>query len=77
MPSIKPFRKIENSMICKTCNTEIFPVRWSEDIERIFEYQQKAFGPKSATFKLKKLTLILLVVVIVLVVILNIYLFNN
>lgn len=68
---------VKHSMVCKTCNTEIFPVRWTEDIERIFDYQQKAFVPKPATFKLKKLTWILLGVLIVLVIVLNIFLFNN
>ncbi len=70
-------KDVKHAMISKTCSTEIFPVRWTEEIERIFEYQQKAFIPKSTTFKLKKLTWILLVTAIVIVVILNIYLFNN
>ena len=39
---------------CKTCNTDIFPVMWTEDLERIFAYQQKAFAPKKASTKLKK-----------------------
>lgn len=70
-------KDFKHAMFCKTCNTEIFPVRWTEDIERIFEYQQKAFVAKSATFKLKKLTWVLLIAIIVLVVILNLFLFNN
>jgi len=39
---------------CKTCNTAIYPVMWTEDIERVFAYQQKAFEPKKASTKLKK-----------------------
>lgn len=69
--------EVKHLMVCNTCTTEIFPVRWTEDIERIYDYQQKAFVPKAATFKLKKLTWILMVVAVVLVVILNIFLFNN
>ncbi len=68
---------IKHTMICNTCNTEIFPVRWTDDLERVFEYQQRAFVPKSATFKLKKLSWILLVAIILLVIVLNVFLFNN
>lgn len=69
-------KEIKHSMTCHTCNTEIFPIRWSDDLERVFEYQERAFIPKSATFKLKKMTWILITVVIVIVILLNIYLFN-
>lgn len=44
----------KQSIHCKTCNTDIFPVMWTEDIERVFAYQQKAFSPKKASTKLKK-----------------------
>ena len=39
---------------CKTCNTIIYPVMWTEDIERVFNYQQKAFTAKKPSTKLKK-----------------------
>ncbi|MDO6595529.1 hypothetical protein Q4512_01310 [Oceanihabitans sp. 2_MG-2023] len=52
------YRSITNettqAIYCKTCNTAIFPVMWTEDIERVFAYQQKAFTPKKASIKLKK-----------------------
>ncbi|WP_055442733.1 hypothetical protein [Lacinutrix himadriensis] len=41
------------AIYCKTCDTDIFPVMWTEDIERVFAYQQKAFVPKKASTKLK------------------------
>ena len=68
---------IKHTLVCHTCNTEIFPVRWTDDLEQIFEYHKRALVPKSATFKLKKLTWILLVVAIALIVLLNVYLFNS
>lgn len=68
---------IKHKLICQTCNTEIFPVRWTDDMEQVFDYQQRALVPKAATFKLKKLTWILLVVAIALIVLLNVYLFNS
>ena len=68
---------IKHSMICSNCHTEIFPVRWTEGLERVYEYQERALVPKPAAFKLKKLSWILLIVLIVLVILLNIYLFNS
>ena len=46
---------------CETCNTEIFPVRWTNDIERVVDYKKKAFTPKPKSFKLKRLAWILLI----------------
>ncbi|MEO6347689.1 MAG: hypothetical protein ABIO60_07245 [Aquaticitalea sp.] len=68
---------IKHTLVCHTCNTEIYPVRWTNDLEQVFEYQQRAFVPKSATFKLKKLTWIVLIAAIALIVLLNVYLFNS
>lgn len=39
---------------CKTCHTTIYPVSWTEDIERVFKYHQRAYTPKKASFKLNK-----------------------
>ncbi len=49
-----------HELFCKTCETTIYPVNWTTDIDRVFEYQQKAFTPKSASFKLKKLAWIVI-----------------
>ena len=68
---------IKHRLVCKTCDTEIFPEQWTDDFEQVFEYQQRAFVPKAATFKLKKLTWILLIAAIVLIILLNVYLFNS
>ncbi|MCK7589186.1 hypothetical protein M0G43_01230 [Subsaxibacter sp. CAU 1640] len=67
----------KHSIVCETCGTDIYPVQWTDDLERVVEYQERAFVPKAATFKLKNLTWIILVVVIAIVVLLNVYLFNN
>ena len=60
-----------NEMHCKTCNTQIFPVRWTNDIEQVVAYQQRAVNPKPKSFKLKKMAWILIVgIVLILVVVL-------
>ena len=43
----------------------IFPVRWTEDIERVFDYQQRATPPKTKSLKLKTLSWLLISIVIV------------
>ena len=66
-----------HTMTCHTCNTEIFPIRWNDSIERVFIYQQRALVPKAATFKLKQLAWILLVIAVIAIIVLNIYLFKG
>ncbi|WP_431133555.1 hypothetical protein [Psychroserpens mesophilus] len=41
-------------MHCNTCDTDIFPVRWTNDIEQVVEYQKRAMTPKPKSIKLKK-----------------------
>ena len=62
----------KNEMHCHKCNTQIFPVRWTDDIERVVDYQKRAIKPKSKSIKLKPIAwtiigiLILVIVSIVL-----------
>ncbi|WP_044401881.1 hypothetical protein [Lacinutrix sp. Hel_I_90] len=53
-------QNISTQMHCTTCNTEIYPERWTEDIERIYDYQMKAFEPKQSSKKMKPLFWVLL-----------------
>ncbi len=41
-------------MHCKTCDTIIFPVRWTDAIEQVVAYQKRAVKPKAKSFKLKQ-----------------------
>lgn len=47
-------KETAHQLECSTCNTSIYPVRWTDDIERVFNYHQKAFIPKTPSFKLKR-----------------------
>ncbi|WP_308991467.1 hypothetical protein QLS71_005470 [Mariniflexile litorale] len=47
---------IKYDMVCKTCNSTIYPVNWTDDIERVFEYHKKAFTPQTPTTHLKKVS---------------------
>ena len=42
----KDFKK---ELTCNTCNNIIYPVNWTDDIERVLEYQEKAFTLKKAS----------------------------
>ena len=68
--------EITHKMECTTCNSIIYPERWTEDIERVFDYHQKAFVPKERSLKLKKNAwLIITSLVILLITLLIIILF--
>lgn len=56
---------LRSEMHCSVCDTPIYPERWTDDIERIYEYQFKAYTPKKKSKKYKKLFWILLSVIII------------
>lgn len=60
-------QNITTSMHCNTCNTAIYPERWTEDIERVYDYQMKAFTPKKPSKKFKLLFWVLIGIVIAIV----------
>jgi hypothetical protein len=57
-----------NTLFCKVCETAIFPARWTDDIEKVFEYQQRASPPKPTSFKLKPMSWISIMVLAALLV---------
>ena len=59
--------EVKYEIECKTCNTSIYPVLWTEDIERVFEYQKKAFTPKKASRYFKKASWIVIISVGILI----------
>ncbi|PWI30723.1 hypothetical protein DI383_04550 [Flavobacteriaceae bacterium LYZ1037] len=58
-------RETSHLLECNTCNTNIYPISWTEDIERVFNYHQKAFTPKTPSIKLKKSARLLIISVLV------------
>lgn len=55
-------------MNCKTCDTTIYPSRWTDDIERVVAYHEKAFKPKKASLKLKRLSWLIIIFVLIIIV---------
>ena len=46
--------EISHEITCENCNSVIYPVQWTDDIDRVFEYQKKALTPKKDSTYLKK-----------------------
>lgn len=61
-------KETSHQLECHNCQTSIYPVSWTEDIERVFNYHKKAFTPKAPSTKLKKAAWILIISVLVLII---------
>lgn len=50
---IKIHSTIIGKMKCQKCKSEIFPGRWTEDIERVYNYHKKTIVPQTASTQFK------------------------
>lgn len=56
--------EVKSTLHCTICDTVIYPARWTQDIERVHDYNRKLNKPQTF-FKFKPLAAILLIAVIV------------
>lgn len=63
----KPNPKIEESLYCHNCRNNIYPVNWTEDIERVYDYNKKLAETNKQYLTIKPLVYILIVLAIVIV----------
>jgi len=63
-------KETAHQLECHTCQTSIYPIQWTDDIERVFNYHQKAFTPKKPSFKLKRAAWLMLAGVLVFIAVL-------
>lgn len=54
--------EVTHSITCKKCNSKIFPVNWTSDIERVFEYFNKLVKPEPPSIRFTSLFYILIIV---------------
>lgn len=54
--------EISKELKCNTCGTVLYPVTWTEDIERSVAYYQKAVQAAPARIRIRPLLLILILV---------------
>ena len=48
-------KEIEEVLYCHNCQQTIYPVNWTDDIERVYAYQRKLAKPISTMIKVKPL----------------------
>tara|TARA_R110002020_G_scaffold63170_2_gene168780 strand:- start:155926 stop:156282 length:357 start_codon:yes stop_codon:yes gene_type:complete len=58
---------VTHEIKCKTCESLIYPVKWTEDIERVFDYYRKMVTPDRSSIRFTALFYILVLFCIVLV----------
>ncbi len=56
--------EVSNTIVCEKCNTTIYPVQWTEDIERVHAYYTKLVKGRKASFKLTKLAYMLILLLV-------------
>ena len=59
-------KDISHEIKCKKCDSTIYPVSWTEDIERVFDYYQKMLPPGRPAIRFTSLFYILTLLLIVL-----------
>lgn len=72
----KTTSKISHQIKCNKCESLIYPVNWTEDIERIFDYYQKTVVPEKATTKFTALFYIIVLLPLVIALVLF-FLYKN
>lgn len=69
-------KEVTHEMKCKKCHTAIYPVNWTEDIERVYEYYEKTLVPEKSDVKFTKLFYALMLLLIALIAI-GVYLLTS
>ncbi|MDM9631351.1 hypothetical protein [Robiginitalea aurantiaca] len=58
--------ELSHELKCNTCDTVIYPVSWTDDIERSVEYYQKAVKPEKPVVKFRPLFFVVVILGILL-----------
>ncbi len=70
----KADKSIHESLYCHTCKNTIYPVNWTDDIERVYQYNKKLVVPKKGRIRFKTISYILLLSGIIIITLLTILL---
>lgn len=63
----KVTNEVTSDLKCKRCHSTIYPVKWTDDIERSFNYYQKLAVPQKTSVKFTSMFYVLILVLIALV----------
>ena len=58
----KAKKEVIEKLYCHHCKEQVYPVKWDEDIERVYEYHRKLAIPRGSGLKLKPLAYIIILV---------------
>ncbi|MEN8789684.1 MAG: hypothetical protein ABF293_03315 [Flavobacteriaceae bacterium] len=58
---------VEHQIRCNKCQSIIYPVKWTEDIERIFEYYRKTVEPEASKTRFTVFFYVLILLLIALI----------
>ena len=58
----KTTREVTHQISCRKCGSRIYPVNWTPDIERVFEYFNKLVIPEKPSIRFTKLFYVLIIV---------------
>jgi hypothetical protein len=67
---------ITETLYCNSCKSNIYPVNWTDDIERVYDYNKKLAVPKKSGVRPKLISYIIGFIAISLVAILITFLIN-
>lgn len=56
--------EVTHEITCKKCESKIYPVNWTPDIERVFEYFNKLVNPDKPSIRFTTLFFVLLMILI-------------
>lgn len=59
--------EVTHEITCKKCGSKIYPVNWTTDIERVFDYFNKLVTPDKPSIRFTNLFFVLMVIAIALV----------
>lgn len=63
----KTTNEVSHQIRCNKCGCIIYPVKWTDDIERSFDYYRKMVRPEKASIRFTSLFFVLLLLLICLV----------
>ena len=55
---------LSETIVCQKCDTTIYPVRYTDDIERVKAFYLRSMGTPQARFRLKGLSYVLIVLLL-------------
>ncbi|MEJ4089162.1 hypothetical protein [Galbibacter orientalis] len=74
---INATKEITDKIVCGNCNTTIYPVRWTEDIERVREFYAKTVENPKTYFKLTRLSIFMMLAIVGITIAVFIFLRSN